>query len=211
MDGHLHSIRCIKMQLGAPDEKGRRRPVPIPDSEYEMPVSTLLIAIGEAPDPSFLPPGTSVQVAAWGGLLVNKGTLATGAPGVFAAGDVTYGPKTIIHAAAHGRLAARSVHAYLRKLPMPSVHEMPDDDLQITSTLPAQGFINLDLSPIAREEMPLSEISTSRDRTHEFATGFTEVQARHEASRCLRCDLATLCPTIHVIQPETLKKAQAVR
>jgi NADPH-dependent glutamate synthase beta subunit-like oxidoreductase/NAD-dependent dihydropyrimidine dehydrogenase PreA subunit len=211
VDSHLQSIRCIKMQLGAPDEKGRRRPVPIPDSDYELSVSTLLIAIGEAPDPSFLPPGTSVQVAAWGGLLVNKGTLATGAPGIFAAGDVTYGPKTIIHAAAHGRLAARSVHAYLRKLPMPSVHEMPDDDVQITSTLPAQGFINLDLSSLTREEMPLSEISTSRDRTHEFAKGFTEVQARHEASRCLRCDLATLCPTIHVIQPETIKKAQAVR
>ncbi len=210
-DGHLHSIRCIKMQLTSPDEKGRRRPVPIPNTEYELPVTTLLIAIGEAPDPSFLPPGTSIQVAAWGGLLINKDTLATGAPGVFAAGDVTYGPKTIIHAAAHGRLAARSVHVYLRKLPMRAVNEMPDDDLQIASTLPPRGLINLDLSPTPRIEMPLSEIAATRDRSLEFAKGFTEEQARHEASRCLRCDLATLCPTIHVIQPETVKRAQAVR
>jgi NADH-quinone oxidoreductase subunit F len=211
VDGHLHSVRCIKMQLTSPDEKGRRRPVPIPNTEYELPISTLLIAIGEAPDPSFLPPGTSVQVAPWGGLLINKTTLATGAPGVFAAGDVTYGPKTIIHAAAHGRLAARSVHAYLRKLPPQSVNEMPDDDLQITSTLPQEGFINLDLRPTARAEMPLSEITAIHNRSREFAKGFTEEQARHEASRCLRCDLAALCPTIHVIQPETLQKAQAVR
>ncbi|MBA2392714.1 MAG: FAD-dependent oxidoreductase [Ktedonobacteraceae bacterium] len=211
VDNHLQSIRCIKMQLTSPDEKGRRRPVPIPDTEYELPISTLLIAIGEAPDPSFLPSGTSVQVAPWGGLLINKTTLATGAPGVFAAGDVTYGPKTIIDAAAHGRLAARSVHAYLRKLPPLSVHEMPDDDLQINSTLPSEGFINLDLRSTPRVEMPLSESAAARNRSLEFAKGFTEEQARHEASRCLRCDLATLCPTIHVIQPENIKRAQAVR
>lgn len=210
VDGHLQSVRCIKMQLTSPDEKGRRRPVPLPNTEYQLPVSTLLIAIGEAPDPSFLPSGTSVQVAPWGGLLINKTTLATGAPGVFAAGDVTYGPKTIIHAAAHGRLAARSVHAYLRKLPLPTVHEMPDDDVQIPSTLPQKDVINLDLRTTTRAEMPLSEISATHDRSLEFAKGFTEEQARHEASRCLRCDLASLCPTIHVIQPAALKKAQVV-
>ncbi len=209
-EGHMHSVRCIKMELAAPDEKGRRRPVPVPGTEFEFPLSTLLVAIGEAPDPSFLPEGTSVQVAAWGGLLVNKETLATGAPGVFAAGDVTYGPKTIIHAAAHGRQAARSVHAYLRKLPPSAVTEMPEDGLEIDSTLPTEGYIELDLRPTPREVMPLAN-AAARERSTEFARGFTEKQARQEASRCLRCDLATLCPTIHVIQPERREKAQAVR
>ena len=88
----------------------------IAGSEFDLPVDTVLVAIGEAPDPSFLPEGTSVVVAAWGGLLVNPETLATGAPGVFAAGDITYGPKTVIHAAAHGRQAARAIHAYLQHL-----------------------------------------------------------------------------------------------
>ncbi|HEX9411945.1 MAG TPA: FAD-dependent oxidoreductase, partial [Ktedonobacterales bacterium] len=100
--GQLTTIRCARMRMGEPDAQGRRSPVPIPGDEYEMLVDVALVAIGEAPDPSFLPPGTSVEVAAWGGLLVNQETLATGAAGVFAAGDVTYGPKTIIHAAAHG-------------------------------------------------------------------------------------------------------------
>jgi hypothetical protein len=74
-----------------------------------------------------------------------------------------------------------------------------------------EGFINLDLRATPRAEMPLSDSAAARNRSLEFATGFTEEQARHEASRCLRCDLATLCPTIHVIQPETVKRAQAVR
>src|SRR5205823_2690468 len=97
--------------------------VPVPGTEFELPVGTVLVAIGEAPDPSFLPEGTSVGVAPWGGLLINSVTLATGAPGVFAAGDVTYGPKSIIQAAAHGRKAAWSIHAYLSHIALRDITE----------------------------------------------------------------------------------------
>jgi hypothetical protein len=142
-------------------------------------------------------------VAAWGGLLINKETLATGATGIFAAGDVTYGPKTIIHAAAHGRLAARSIHAYLRKLSPKAVTEMPEDEFETASTLPPDSTVHLDLRPTPREVMPLRE-KAARDRSIEFAAGFTEEQARREASRCLRCDLAYLCPTINVLKAETV-------
>src|SRR6266567_1582929 len=204
--GRITSVRCQRMTLGEPDEKGRRRPVPLPDSEFDVATSKVIVAIGEAPDPSFLPPGTSVEVAPWGGLLVNKETLATGASGIFAAGDVTYGPKTVIHAAAHGRLAARSIHAYLRKLSPRAVHEMPEDEFETHSTLPPDSTLHLDLRPTEREEMPLRGEEASRDRSLEFATGFTEEQARREASRCLRCDLSYLCPTINVINPELLVK-----
>jgi NADPH-dependent 2,4-dienoyl-CoA reductase/sulfur reductase-like enzyme len=159
----------------------------------------VLVAIGEAPDPSFLPAGTSVEVGAWGGLLINPQTLATGAPGVFAAGDVTYGPKSIIHAAAHGRLAARSIHAFLRKLNPSAVSEMPDGDFMTASLLPQDGVLSLDLRPQPREELPLAGSAAARDRSIEFVGGFAEEQARREASRCLRCDLAYLCPTVHVV------------
>jgi NADPH-dependent glutamate synthase beta subunit-like oxidoreductase/NAD-dependent dihydropyrimidine dehydrogenase PreA subunit len=204
-NGQVERVHCIKMRLDEPDAKGRRRPVPVPGSEFDIPATTVLVAIGEAPDPSFLPEGTSVQVAPWGGLLVNKETLATGATGVFAAGDVTYGPKTVIHAAADGRKAARSIHAYLRKIPFERVHEMPEDEFETASTLPADGVINLDLRPTPREEMPLRSVDSAREKDTEFALGFTEEQARREASRCLRCDLAYLCPTVHVIAPETVQ------
>jgi formate dehydrogenase beta subunit len=204
----VQAIACQRMQLGEPDEKGRRKPVPIPGTDFDLPVDSVLVAIGEAPDPSFLPEGTSVGVAPWGGLLINPVTLATGAPGVFAAGDVTYGPKSIIHAAAHGRKAAQSIHAYLSRLSPQQVTEMPEGEFETASTLPRDGRISLDLRPTPREEMPLRANGAARDRSTEFAAGFTEEQARREASRCLRCDLAYLCPTINVIGIDTVVAAK---
>ncbi|HLZ59083.1 MAG TPA: FAD-dependent oxidoreductase [Ktedonosporobacter sp.] len=204
----VHSIRCQRMKLGEPDDKGRRRPVPVPDSHFELLADVVLVAIGEAPDPSFLPAGTSVQIAAWGGLLINQETLATGAPGIFAAGDVTYGPRTIIHAAAHGRQAARSIHAYLRKREPRSLSEMPDDEMETSSLLPSSGQIQIDLRPTPRAMMPLRLAQTKQERTAELASGFTEEQAKHEARRCLRCDLAYLCPTIHTITVETTEPVE---
>jgi NADPH-dependent glutamate synthase beta subunit-like oxidoreductase/NAD-dependent dihydropyrimidine dehydrogenase PreA subunit len=208
-EGRVKGVRCQRMVLSEPDEKGRRKPVPVLGSEFDIPIDIVLVAIGEAPDPSFLPEGTSVGVAPWGGLLINPQTLATGAPGVFAAGDVTYGPKTIINAAAHGRQAARSIHAYLRQLPLRYVTEFPEDELQTVSTLPSGETITLDLRPTPREVMPLREGAASRDRSIEFAAGFTEEQARREGSRCLRCDLAYLCPSIHVISADSVVSAKA--
>ena len=145
-NGKLTAVRCQRMQLGEPDAQGRRRPEPVLGTEFDLEAGTILVAIGEAPDPSFLPEGTSVGVAPWGGLLINPTTLATGAPGVFAAGDVTSGPTDIIHAAAHGRKAAQSIHAYLRKLPPSAVTELPDDEFQTASTLPPKKTITLDLA-----------------------------------------------------------------
>jgi NADH-quinone oxidoreductase subunit F len=191
----------VEPATGASDGAGKRsrgQPTPIKGSDFETHADVVLVAVGEAPDPSFLPEGTSVELAAWGGLLINPETLATGAPGVFAAGDITYGPKTVIHAAAHGRQAARSIHAYLRGISPQAVHEMPDDEIETASTLPASGYITLDLQPTPREEMPLQSGTASHDRAVEYASGFTEEAARREASRCLRCDLAYLCPTIKV-------------
>ena len=196
--GQAGAVRCQRTELGEPDDQGRRSPVPVPGSEFDLPVQHVLVAVGEAPDPSFLPEGTSVGVAPWGGLLINPVTLATAAPGVFAAGDVTYGPKSVVQAAAHGRKAANSIHAYLRKVPPRRVSEMPDDELQTRSILPPGGRFRLDLRPTAREEMPLEGIEAARDRSIEFARGFDEEQARREAARCLRCDLAYLCPRILV-------------
>lgn len=210
-DGTVQGIHCQRMQLGEPDEQGRRHPVRVPGSEFDLAIDIVLVAIGEAPDPSFLPEGTSVQIAAWGGLLINNETLATGSPGIFAAGDVTYGPRTVIHAAAHGRKAAQSIHAYLRNLPLTDVFEMPTGEFETASTLPPDGSVTIDLRPQSREMMPLQAGNAARDRSLEFATGFTEEQARREASRCLRCDLAHRCPTIHVITPESVRRAQTIR
>lgn len=197
--GSVVGIRLQRMAPGEPDAQGRRSVTPMDGSEFELPIDYVLVAIGEAPDPSFLPEGTSVEVAAWGGLLINPQTLATGAPGVFAAGDITYGPKTVIHAAAHGRQAAKNIHAYLRGLSPRDVSELPDDEPETISSLPEGGHVTIDLRPMSRAVMPLRERGEARNKLQEFALGFEERQARHEASRCLRCDLAYLCPSVRVI------------
>jgi NADPH-dependent glutamate synthase beta subunit-like oxidoreductase len=199
-EGRLTTIHCQRMRQevdGGADARGRV--VPIPGSDFDLSADVVLVAIGEAPDPSFLPEGTSVELSAWGGLLVNPETLATGATGVFAAGDITYGPKTVIHAAAHGRLAARAIHAYLQHLSPRAVSEMPEDEFETTSELPADGHITLDLRPTPRAEMPLRSGNAAHDRSVEYAEGFSEEAARHEASRCLRCDLAYRCPTVRLV------------
>src|SRR5579859_3002691 len=197
-DGAVTAVRLQRMAQGEPDAQGRLKVTPIPGSEFDLPVDNVLVAIGEAPDPSFLPEGTSVELAAWGGLLINPETLATGAPGVFAAGDITYGPKTVIHAAAHGRKAAKSIHAFLRHLTPRDVAEMPDDEFETHSTLPKGGQVTIDLAPLPRPVMPLRTAQEARNKAIEFASGFTEEQARAEGARCLRCDLAYLCPSVHI-------------
>ncbi len=209
-DGHIRAMLCQRMKLEEPDAQGRRRPVPIPDTTFQMAANTIIVAIGEAPDPSFLPEGTSIDIAAWGGLLINTETLATGAKGVFAAGDVTYGPKTIIHAAAHGRRAAQSIHAYLRKIPISTVTEMPAGENETQSPLPANGRVSIDLRVLPRAEMPVLQGDVNSHKSTEFARGLSEEEARREAGRCLRCDLAYRCPTITVIASPKSKEALTV-
>jgi NADPH-dependent glutamate synthase beta subunit-like oxidoreductase len=198
-EGRLTTIRCQRMRQEAGDGADvRGRVAPIDGSDFDLSADVLLVAIGEAPDPSFLPEGTSVELSAWGGLLVNPETLATGAPGVFAAGDITYGPKTVIHAAAHGRQAARAIHAYLQRLSPRAVSEMPEDEFETTSELPSDGYITLDLQPSPRARMPLRSGEAAHERSVEYAEGFSEEAARREADRCLRCDLAYRCPTVRL-------------
>ncbi|KPV62008.1 MAG: Sulfide dehydrogenase subunit alpha precursor [Candidatus Bathyarchaeota archaeon BA2] len=111
-DGHVAAIECIRMMLGEPDETGRRRPIPIKGSEYAMTVDTVIPAIGETPDLSFLP--KDVAVTRRNTVLVDPVTLETSLPGVFAGGDVISGPATVIEAIAAGKMVADSISQYLK-------------------------------------------------------------------------------------------------
>ena len=106
-----------------------------PCSSFDLLADLVLIAIGEAPDPSFLPENTRVQTTSWGGLMIDQETLATGEAGIFAAGDATYGPGSIVQAVVHGHKAARSIHAYLRKLPRAAINEIGEDQIDFVSPL----------------------------------------------------------------------------
>ncbi len=111
--GRLRGVRCIRMELGAPDASGRRSPVPIPGSEFELPIEMAVIALGTGANPLVQSTTPDLQTNKKGYIAADPKTLATSKRGVFAAGDIVTGAATVILAMAAGRTAARSIHAYL--------------------------------------------------------------------------------------------------
>jgi len=106
-------MECIRMELGEPDESGRRRPVPVKGSEFVLEVDTVIVAIGNKPNPLIPQTMPELETTRWGTIVVNEETMATSVPGVFAAGDIVSGAATVILAMGQGRIAARSIHQYL--------------------------------------------------------------------------------------------------
>ncbi len=113
-NGCVEAIKCIKMQLGEPDENGRRRPVAIEGSEFTLDVDTVIMAIGTSPNPLIKDTTEGLEVNRWGGIIVNEDNL-TSREGVYAGGDVVTGAATVISAMGAGKIAAKSIDEYLSK------------------------------------------------------------------------------------------------
>ncbi len=111
-NGKVSAIECVRMQLGEPDETGRRKPTPVEGSEFTRETDMVILAIGEAPNLEFLPKG--IEVNEDGTVWVNPITMETSLQGVFAGGDVVTGPATVIEAIRAGKCAAESVENYLK-------------------------------------------------------------------------------------------------
>ncbi|HVP26781.1 MAG TPA: FAD-dependent oxidoreductase [Candidatus Bathyarchaeia archaeon] len=111
-NGQVSAVECIHMQLGEPDESGRRKPFPIEGSEYTREADMVILAIGEAPDLGFLP--KEVELNEDGTIWVNPMTMETSLKGVFAGGDAVTGPATVIEAIHAGKCASESIEKYLR-------------------------------------------------------------------------------------------------
>jgi glutamate synthase (NADPH/NADH) small chain len=112
--GRLRAVRCIRMELGEPDESGRRSPAPVPGSEFELPVQMAIIALGTGANPLVQSTTPDMKTNRKGYIAADLETLRTSKPGVFAAGDIVTGSATVILAMAAGRKAARSIDEYLR-------------------------------------------------------------------------------------------------
>jgi glutamate synthase (NADPH) small chain len=105
--------RCVRMELGEPDAKGRRKPQPIPGSEFSVPVDVVLIAYGFDPVPIFAAGNSDkIEVNKWGGVIVDQNQM-TSVPGVFAGGDLARGPDLVVRAVRDSRKAAAGIHKYL--------------------------------------------------------------------------------------------------
>ena len=113
-NGKVTGMKCIKMELGEPDASGRRRPVSIEGSEYIIDAETIVPAISQGADLSFLAKGHNINLSRWNTFEIDEETGATNVPGVFAGGDVVTGPDIAIRAIAGGKHAAVGIHAYLR-------------------------------------------------------------------------------------------------
>jgi glutamate synthase (NADPH/NADH) small chain len=111
--GFLTGVRLQKMELGDPDESGRRRPVSVVGSEFVLPIDVAVIAVGTGANPLVQSTTPDMQTNKWGYIVADQETLRTTKRGVFAGGDIVSGSATVILAMGAGRSAARSMHEYL--------------------------------------------------------------------------------------------------
>jgi len=196
-NGKLKSMICQKMELGEPDASGRRRPVPVEGSEFEIECDYILAAIGQKTDVNFINDinefalNGQLKITKWGDIEANKETLETSIPGVFAAGDGVTGPATAIAAIAQAKLAVHSCEQYLNGLPIvPPGKEFYSrkENFRKQEKLDYAG----QFKPQLREEMPVLD-PKDRNNFTEVELGYaSEEVAKHETARCLECGCGAL-------------------
>jgi heterodisulfide reductase subunit A-like polyferredoxin len=186
-DGRVTGLRCIRMELGEPDSSGRRRPVPIPGSEYDIKIDQLVPAIGQRPDLSAIENVAGLNISRWGTTEVDAVTYATDREGVFSGGDLQTGPGIAIAAIAAGREAAESIVRYLDHQDMAKGRE------PVTHEDPVYRPIPEDESEILRSKMPELPVEKRAGNFEEVELGYDETDGRQEAERCLNCSYCSEC------------------
>jgi formate dehydrogenase (NADP+) beta subunit len=184
-EGRLRALE-LRRVTSVFDENGRFAPGYDDDDVVTIEADACILAIGQKPDLSFLGPADGVELTPGGTVRVDPATLATSAPGVFAGGDVAFGPRNLIEAVANGKRAARSIHEHLageraavrRTL---DIEEIPAERYRMLA-----GFECLD-----RETPPTLDVGR-RTGIAEVETGYAEDQARRQAARCLVCHVQTI-------------------
>jgi heterodisulfide reductase subunit A-like polyferredoxin len=186
-DGRVTGLRCIRMELGEPDSSGRRRPVPVPGSEYDLDIDQLIPAIGQRPDLSAIDTVEDLEFTRWSTTEVDPITYATGRKGVFAGGDLQTGPWVAIGAIAAGKEAAESIERYLDGVDMAAGREPIDRDDPVYRPVPAD-------EPVAvRAKMRELPAEARRGNFNEVEQGLTEEAGQAEAKRCLNCGYCCEC------------------
>jgi len=182
-------LNLIRMKLGQPDQRGRRDPIPIPDSTNSLYVDTIVSSLGQmAVNDSLVEAEIESQIKISPGntLVANPRTSKTSVEGVFAGGDAVSGSKFVIHAVAAARRAADNIHAYVMNIPK----KPAESRFNFTR---GKSFDDVDLKNFdgiqvkLREKMPERSAETATQDFDEVKLGFTEKMARREAERCLSC------------------------
>jgi heterodisulfide reductase subunit A-like polyferredoxin len=185
-NGQIKGMECIRMKLGDLDESGRPRPIPIPGSEFEIEAETIIPAISQSSDLSFLNQKDGIKTTRWGGIGADSLTLETSVKGVFAGGDVVTGPQTYIDAMGAGRKAALSIDRYLK-----------GEDLKVGREEEGsqKDYIKVDIDGVEyRERAPMTAIPLRERRNfNEVSLGLREEDVIREAERCLQCGGCSEC------------------
>ena len=200
-DGKIKAVECIKMKLGEPDSSGRRRPVPIPGTEHQIPTQQLIIAIGQRPDTELLK-SFGLELNPDGTIKVDPITYETSIKGVFAGGDVQSGPDIAIRAIAAGMEAAESIARYIN-----------GEDLRKGREKETRSE---NLRPIPQKEQKkkraaVAEIPIEQRKTSfkEVELGYTEQLAQKEAERCINCGYCCECfQCVEVCKAEAIDHSQ---
>jgi len=177
----LEVIKCVSVF----DEHRRFNPKFEAGTETIIPCDTVILAIGQASDFSFLKPEDGIETTRQGTLKINPDTLMTTAPGIFAAGDIAFGPRLIINAVADGKKAAVEIDKFLRG------PEWKPKGKYVQITVLKQHGMPAHYDEYSRLDIPTLPIER-RTGVAEVETGYTEEQARREASRCLQCWINTI-------------------
>ncbi|MGY5879447.1 MAG: FAD-dependent oxidoreductase [Candidatus Thorarchaeota archaeon] len=197
--GKVTGLRCIKMELGEPDASGRRRPVPIPDSEFDIEVDSIVVAIGQGieADDYF----TDLEYSEWGLIQTDKQSHQTSVEGVFAGGDTVSGPATVVKAVGAGKKAAISIDRYIRGEPVSQEIDTPGT---ITATIDAD---KAQATEERRAAMPMLEAEDRATTFDEVELGFDAKISATEASRCINCSISNMDVTVYGgrIDPEETK------
>ncbi len=182
---HASGVRFIRNKLGDPDASGRRRPVPIPGTEFEIEVDTVIPAFGQYGDSSWIDADKlGLEVSKRTGLpLVDIETWMTNVPGLFAGGDFTQGSRNLISAIGDGRDAAGAINRYLGGVDKPAE---PPEEIELPDY--RRGMVD-DYESIPFQLIPSLPLNERYSNTRETETGYTPIQAVEQARRCLQCQL----------------------
>ena len=186
-DGRVVGLRCIRMQLTEPDSSGRKRPVPIPGSEFAIECDQLIPAIGQRPDLTALERITGLTFSRYGTVEVNAVTYATERAGVFAGGDLQTGPSIAIGAVAAGKEAAESILRYIEGRDAAAGRE------PVAQATPRYRPIPQNEVRRPRAKMPELPLEQRRGNFNEVELGFEEPAGRAEAGRCVNCGYCCEC------------------
>jgi NADH-quinone oxidoreductase subunit F len=199
-EGKLAGLEGLRNELGDFDASGRRRPIPIPGSDFIVPLDTLVVAISEGSDIDCLSVASSMAIETDpvnSTVKVDAETLATNRPGVFAGGDLVTGPNTIVDAIAAGKRAAVMIDRYIRG---EELKQAPRVKLPTVYVAPAEAVD----AETKRVETPRAAVEWRRRGFAEVEMSLTVEEAICEARRCLRCDLEFTQPKeTEATEPET--------